>query len=328
MPNEASLNTKSSRPRLKDGFDAQEFAKKYGALIVLILLMAVNMIFTPNFASVNTMWNILIQVSTVMLVALGMTVVISSGGIDISVGSIMALSSIVTAKALGMGVFPAILLGLAVVAVFGMFSGFVISKFKVQPIIVTLTLMIAVRGVAQVVNDAQLLNFTEPSFTYFGVHRFFGVVPIQVVVMAIAIALVYFIMNRMTFGRYVQAMGDNYKASRLSGVNIFLVTVIIYGISAVFAGMAGLMETARLSAADANAIGKMIELDAIAAVAVGGTSLAGGRANVIGTVIGALIMLIITVSVNMNNIPFAYALVLKSIIIIVAVYLQRERRRT
>lgn len=303
----------------------KEYARKYGALAVLVLLVVVNSFVTPNFANINTMWNTLIQVSTVMLVALGMTIVISSGGIDISVGSVMAVASIVTAKLLGLGVLPAILVGLLVAACFGTFTGFMVAHFKIQPIIITLTLMIAGRGIGQVINDARLLNFSEPSFSYFGMHRFGGVLPIQVVIMVVAISIVYFVMKKMTFGRYVQAMGDNYKASRLSGINTFLTTLAIYTICSAFAGVAGLMETARLSAADANAIGRMIELDAIAAVAVGGTPLTGGRANVIGTVIGALIMQIITVSVNMNNIPFSYSLVLKAIIIIVAVYVQRER---
>ncbi|MCX7710137.1 MAG: ABC transporter permease [Clostridia bacterium] len=308
-----------------DNHTVAEFAKKYGALIVLIILVAVNVMFTPNFAKVNTMWNVLIQVSTVMLVALGMTIVISSGGIDISVGSIMAISSIVTAKLLPIGVLPAILIGLLIAAGFGLFSGFMISHFRIQPIIITLTLMISVRGIAQVVNNANLLNFTEPKFSFIGTHRIFGVIPVQVVIMIVAIAVVYFVMQRMTFGRYVQAMGDNHKASRLAGVNTFMTILAVYALSACMAGLAGLIETARLSAADANSIGKLMELDAIASVAVGGTAMSGGRANVIGTVIGALIMQVITVSVNMNNIPFSYSLVLKSIIIILAVYVQRER---
>jgi galactofuranose transport system permease protein len=314
VDNKAAFNTQS-----------KEFIRKYGAWIVLILLIVINSVFTPNFLKINTIWNILIQVSTVMLVALGMTVVISSGGIDISVGAVMAVSSISCAKLLGLGVFPAIVIGLLVATCFGVFSGFMVAHFKIQPIIITLTLMISGRGIAQGINDAMLLNFTEPKFSYFGLHRFFGVVPIQVVIMAVAIIVIYFVIQKMTFGRYVEAMGDNYNAARLSGINTFMTTVIIYGISALMAGTAGLLETARLSAADANAIGRLIELDAIAAVAVGGTPMSGGKANVIGTVVGALIMQILTVSVNMNNIPYSYSLVLKSIIIITAVYVQRER---
>jgi ribose/xylose/arabinose/galactoside ABC-type transport system permease subunit len=306
--------------------DISHLSRKYGALAMLLLLVLVNSLFTPNFANVNTMWNVLIQGSTVMLIALGMTMVISSGGIDISVGSIMAVASIVVAKSLGFGIFPAILIALAVTTCFGLFGGWIIAHFRIQPIIVTLTIMISGRGIGQVINDAQLLTFSVPAFSFFGTHRFWGVLPIQVLIMAIAIVVVYVIMNRMPFGTYVQAMGDNYKASRLSGINIYVTTIVIYSLSALLAGTAGILETARLSAGDANAIGRLIELDAIAAVAVGGTPLNGGKANVLGTVIGALIMLTITVSMNMNNIPYAYALVLKSVIIILAVYIQRERK--
>lgn len=306
--------------------ESREFVKKYGSLMVLVLLVLGNMVFTPNFAQVSTMWNILIQVTTIMLVALGMTLVIASGGIDISVGSMMAISAIISAKSLSLGVVPAIIISIAVVAVFGMIIGFLVVHFQIQPIIVTLTFMIAGRGIAQVINNAQLLNFTEPKYAYLGLHRFGGIVPIQVVILLIFVSVITFMIKRMTFGQYIQSMGDNFKASRLSGVNTVMTTVLIYVICSSLAGFAGVLETARLSAADANAIGRLIELDAIAAVAVGGTSMVGGKANVLGTVIGALIMQIITVTMNMNNIPYTYSLVLKAIIIVVAVYVQRERR--
>ncbi len=302
-----------------------DILKKYGALFVLILVTLLNCIFTPNFSNVNVMWNIIIQVTTVMLVALGMTAVISLGGIDISVGSIMAISSIVVAKFLDLGVVPAILITLAIAAVFGIFSGFIVSKFNIQPIIVTLSVMIAGRGIGQVINDAQLLNFYNPEFSAIGTYKVFGVIPIQAFIMLVFIGIFLFVMKKTVFGTYIQAMGDNKKASSLSGVNTVFIVIAVYTISSIMAGMAGIVETARLSAADANAIGKSIELDAIAAVVVGGTPMTGGVANITGTVIGALIMQIITVSVNMNNIPFAYSLVLKSLIIVVAIYLQRDK---
>ncbi len=302
-----------------------DILKKYGALFVLLLITLLNCFVTPNFASLNVMWNIIIQVTTVMLVALGMTAVISLGGIDISVGSIMAIASIVVAKFLDLGVVPAILITLAVSAVFGIFSGFIVSKFNIQPIIVTLSVMIAGRGIGQVINDAQLLNFYNPEFSAIGTYKVFGVIPIQAFIMLVFISIFLFVMKKTVFGTYIQAMGDNKKASSLSGVNTVFIMIAVYTISSIMAGMAGIVETARLSAGDANAIGKSIELDAIAAVVVGGTPMTGGVANITGTVIGALIMQIITVSVNMNNIPFAYSLVIKSLIIVVAIYLQRDK---
>ncbi len=320
------INYTKTRPKtVNHEFD--EMARKYGAYAVLVLILALNCVFTPNFAKVTTINNILVQVATIMLVSLGMTIVISSGGIDISVGSIMAISAIISAKLLPYGVTTAVFGGLAIASFFGMLIGFLIIHYKIQPIIVTLTFMIAGRGIAQVINNAQLLNFIEPKFSYLGLHRFGNVLPIQVVIIAVAVAVISFIVKRMTFGQYIQSMGDNLKASRLAGINTFATTLIIYTLSSFLAGFAGIIETARLSAADANAIGRLIELDAIAAVAVGGTCMTGGRARIMGTMAGALIMQIITVSVNMNNIPYSYSLVVKSIIIILALYVQRERSK-
>ncbi len=305
--------------------DWKTLFNKYATPILLVSLIVINVLFTPNFANVNTMWNILIQMTTILLTALGMTLVIASGGIDISVGSIMAISSIVTAKSLGFGVLQAIILGLLVSALCGLFIGFIIARFKIQPIIVTLPMMIGIRGIAQVINDSQLLNFNEPKLSFIGTYKLPGNIPIQMLIMIVVVGIVYFISNKMAFGRYVQAMGDNYKASRLTGINTFIITIGIYMISATLAGFAGIIETARLSAADANAIGKLMELDAIAAVAVGGTPMKGGRPNIIGTVFGVLIIQIITVAVNMNNIPFTYSLVLKAIVIILALWARRDK---
>ncbi len=317
--------TKKMTTSTNQTIDWKLFFNKYATPVLLVILISFNVVFTPNFANINTMWNILIQMTTILLTALGMTLVIASGGIDISVGSVMAISSIISAKSLGLGVLPAILVGLLVAAVCGLFIGLIIAKFKIQPIIVTLPMMIGIRGIAQVTNDSQLLNFDSPAYSFIGTYKFAGNIPVQVLIMIIAVAVVYFISNKMAFGRYVQAMGDNYRASRLTGINTFLVIIGIYVISSALAGFAGIIETARLSAADANAIGKLMELDAIAAVAVGGTPMTGGRPNVIGTVFGVLIIQIITVAVNMNNIPYTYSLVVKAIVIILALWARRNK---
>ena len=187
--------------------------------------------------------------------------------------------------------------------------------------------MMAARGFAQVLNDAMILLFYSPAYSNLGTYRINGSVPIQLVFILIALVIVLFLVKKTTFGRYIQALGDNPIAARLSGVNVFWTIILVYVISSVLAGFAGIIETAKISAADGNAIGNLAELDAIAAVAVGGTPLSGGKAKVMGTVVGALIMQLITISVNMNNIPFEYARVIKSAIIITAVYLQRDKNR-
>jgi ribose transport system permease protein len=324
----SSLTTMHIRPKIqvKSSQDKQDLFAKYGAGAMLFVILIFNILVTPNFFAVGTLWNIIIQSCTIVLTGMGMTMVIASNGIDISIGSVMAISSMVTAKILPFGVFPAIVAGLGAAALVGLFTGFIVAKYKIQPIIVTLTVMIAGRGVAQVINDAMLLNFNNPRFSSLGTGRLLGVIPIQLFLVAGVIAIVYFIMQRTTLGQYIQSVGDNLSAARLAGVRTVRTLVMVYVMSAILAGLAGLIETARLSAADGNSIGKLSELDAIAAVAVGGTAMTGGRARIIGTVIGAVIMQLITISVNMNNIPYEYAQVIKSIIIIVAVWFQRDRK--
>lgn len=299
------------------------FLIDYSPALVLLIIVLFNMIFTPHFTSISTFRNIGIQVTSSLLVALGMTWVIASGGIDISVGSVMAVTSMVSAKLIGIGLFPAIAFGLLVGSLSGILAGFVISKFKIQPIIVTLPLMIGMRGVAQIINDSKILRFESDSYVFIGRHRIFGEFPIQLTIVILAVIIMYFISNKMVFGRKIQAVGDNFRASELVGINTMAVTIGIYATCAFLASVAGVIETARISASDANMLGSMIELDAIAAVAIGGTPMEGGKPNIIGTVFGALIIQIITTMVNMNNVSFEYSMILKALIIILALWVQR-----
>lgn len=297
----------------------------YGALIALILLVLFNVIFTPNFATANNFFNILLQVSTTVLVAIGMTTVIATGGIDLSVGSIMAIASALAATTLDRGVGLAVLLALVIALGVGALNGALISGFSIQPIIVTLATLITGRGVAQVMSQGgQLISFNNPTFEYLGKGNV-GPVPFQVLVMIIVVAAAIFVMRATSFGRYVVAVGGNEAAARLAGIKVNRTKIAVYALSGLLAGLAGLIETARLGASDAAKVGLNIELDAIAAVAVGGTPLTGGRATIMGTVIGALMMQVITTSFNMLLIPFSWSLVLKAAIILVAVYIQRPK---
>ena len=302
-----------------------DYAPTYGALAALLLLLAVNSAFTPNFFDLNNFRNVLLQVAPTVLVAVGMTLVISTGGIDLSVGSVMAIASAVAATSLDLGAGVAVLLALAAAAAAGAFNGALISGFRIQPIIVTLAMLIAGRGVAQVLsNGGQLVPFSNASFEYLGKGVLAGV-PVQVIVMALVVAAAIFVMRATPFGRYVVAVGGNEAASRLAGIKIHRTKIIVYALSGLLAGLAGLIETARLGASDAQKVGLNIELDAIAATVVGGTPLTGGRATVIGTLVGALIMQIITTGFVMNGISYAWSLVIKAAIIIVAVYIQRPK---
>ena len=301
------------------------YAPTYGALVALVVLLIANAIFTPNFFDPNNFRNILLQVSPTVLVAVGMTFVIATGGIDLSVGSIMAIASATAAVSLDQGVVFAVAVGLIAALSVGSLNGALISGFRIQPIIVTLALLITGRGVAQVISKGgQLIPFTNPKFEYLG-KGYLGPVPVQVVVMVLVVIAGIFVLRMTSFGRYVAAIGGNEAASRLAGVRVRRTKTAVYAISGLLAGIAGLIETARLGASDAQKVGLNIELDAIAAVVVGGTPLTGGRATVVGTLIGALIMQVITTSFNMNGISFSWALVIKAAIIIVAVYIQRPK---
>jgi ribose/xylose/arabinose/galactoside ABC-type transport system permease subunit len=310
---------------VRGGGRVADYAPTYGALAALVLLVIINSVFTPNFFDVNNFRNILLQVSPTVLVAVGMTVVISTGGIDLSVGSIMAIASAIAATSLDYGAGVAVLLALAAATAAGAFNGVLISGFRIQPIIVTLALLISGRGVAQVIsNGGQLIPFSNASFEYLGKGVVAGV-PVQVIVMALVVGVAIFVMRATPFGRYVVAVGGNESAARLAGIRIHRTKIIVYALSGLLAGLAGLIETARLGASDAQKVGLNIELDAIAATVVGGTPLTGGRATVVGTLIGALIMQIITTGFVMNGISYSWSLVIKAAIIIVAVYIQRPK---
>ena len=309
----------------KPDFRLADYAPTYGAFAALVLLLIANIALTPNFADFDNFRNILVQVAPTMLVAVGMTFVIATGGIDLSVGSVMAIASAVAAVSLDYGAGAAIVLALIAASAIGAFSGFLISSFKIQPIIITLAILIAGRGVAQVIsNGGQLIPFSNAQFEYIGKGSIAGV-PVQIILLVLVVALAIFVLRATIFGRYIIAVGGNESAARLSGVRVNWTKISVYAISGLLAGLAGLIYTARLGASDASKVGDGIELDAIAATVVGGTALTGGRATIIGTVIGALIMQIITTSFNMNGIKFSYSLVIKAAIILLAVYIQRPK---
>jgi ribose/xylose/arabinose/galactoside ABC-type transport system permease subunit len=297
-----------------------------GAVIALVVLVVVNAIFTPNFASAGNFWNVLFQLSVTLLVAVGMTLVIATGGIDLSVGSVMAISAAVAAVMLDQGLVVAVPAALAAGMAVGLLNGAFVSYFKVQAIVVTLATLLAGRGLAQVVNrDGALITINDPGFLVLG-RGHVGPVPTPVLIAALVVAAAIFVLRAAPFGRYVLAAGGNPAAARLAGVPVNRTVVSVYVLSGFLAGLAGLIEAARLGASAAAKIGQNVELDAIAAVVVGGTLLSGGRATILGTVVGALIMQVIATSFNMLLVPYAWSLAFRAFIILFAVYLQRPRR--
>jgi simple sugar transport system permease protein/ribose transport system permease protein len=238
----------------------------------------------------------------------------------------MAIAGALAATQFHRGWFIALAVALVGAAVVGVLNGTLIARERIQPIVVTLATLIAGRGLAQVLSDdGQLVPIREGAVLAFGRGRI-GPVPIPVIVAIVVVMLAVVALRSTPFGRYVLAAGGNPAAARLAGVPVRRTLITVYAISAVLAGVAGLLEASRLGASDAAKIGLNIELDAIAATVVGGTALTGGRATIIGTVIGALVMQVIATSFNMLLVPYAWSLVLKAAIIVVAVYFQRERR--
>jgi galactofuranose transport system permease protein len=298
--------------------------RDHGVYVAFVLLLVFNLIFTENFASFGTFSNLLVQVSPVLLVSLGLALVIGTEGIDLSVGAIMALASAALPLYLGYGWPVAIGLSLFVGIAAGLLNGSLVAFAGVQPIVATLALLVAGRGLAQIFTNGQLLIVTDPVVLALGQARPFGI-PAPVIVAAVAVAVVAFLIRRTTFGRYVVAIGGNRSASYLSGHPVRRTLLAVYAISGLLAAVAGIVATARLGASDPSNIGVLIELSAITAVVVGGTPLTGGRVRLAGTVMGALLMQLISTTFISNNLPFTYAQVLTAGIILIAVYVQKGR---
>jgi galactofuranose transport system permease protein len=293
--------------------------------VALALLVLFNLFFTTNFATAGTILGLLSQATFVLLVALGLTLVIGTGGIDLSVGAIMAIASAVIPLYLGYTWPVAVLVALIFCVLAGMLNGFLVAYVGMQPIVATLALFVGGRGFAQVLVNGQLQTISDPGFLALWRTTVFGV-PMPVVIAAVVAILVGLLVRRTTFGRYVLAVGGNRTASYLSGHPVRIVLMSVYAISGLLAGLAGTLATSRLAAGDPATIGLLIELDAIAAVVIGGTPLSGGRMNVGGTVAGAILMLVISATFVMNNINPIYAQILKAAIIVLAVYIQQGRR--
>ena len=298
--------------------------RDHGVYVAFVLLLVFNLVFTENFASFGTFSNLLVQVSPVLLVSLGLALVIGTEGIDLSVGAIMALASAALPLYLGYGWPVAIGLSLFVGIAAGLVNGSLVAFAGVQPIVATLALLVAGRGLAQIFTNGQLLIVTDPVVLALGQARPFGI-PAPVIVAAVAVAVVAFLIRRTTFGRYVVAIGGNRSASYLSGHPVRRTLLAVYAISGLLAAVAGIVATARLGASDPSNIGVLIELSAITAVVVGGTPLTGGRVRLAGTVMGALLMQLISTTFISNNLPFTYAQVLTAGIILIAVYVQKGR---
>jgi galactofuranose transport system permease protein len=297
----------------------------YGVYVALLVLVLFNVVYTDNFLEWSNLRIQLVQVTPVVIVALGMALVIGTEGIDLSVGSVMALGAAIIPLYLGYGPVAAIVLALVGGLVIGFVNGGLVAFVGLQPIVATLAMLVAGRGIALVVSSGRYKDIRNADFIEIGTGQFLGV-PYTVWIAAVLAVVVGFVVRRTVFGRRLLAIGDNRPAAVLAGVPVRRVLVTVYIISAVLASIAGIIQVARIGSADASRIGLLIELSAITAVVVGGTPLTGGKVRVLGTVAGALLMQLLTATMIANNLRDSTAQMVQAVIILVAVYAARERR--
>ncbi|MDK0696682.1 ribose ABC transporter permease [Clostridium perfringens] len=300
---------------------------KYKSLIGLVLLCIVITIVTPNFLSVSNITNVFTQVSVNAIIAIGMTFVILTGGIDLSVGSTLAISGAVGAsivKSTG-NVFLAIIVAAVIGIAVGLINGLLVSKGKLQAFIVTLATMTIFRGATLVFTDGTPISKLSEAFVKIGNGKI-GFMPIPVIITIIIAIIAVYALSQTRFGRYLYALGGNEDASRLSGINTDKIKTLVYVVSGFASAIAGVIITSRIGSASPNA-GTGFELDAIAAVVIGGTSLAGGEGTITGTLIGALIIGVLNNGLNLMNVSPFYQSIVKGLVILIAVLLDKKSRK-
>ncbi len=300
------------------------------SLIALLVLIAVVSALSPNFFTVDNLLNILRQTSVNAIIAVGMTLVILTAGIDLSVGSVLALCGAFAASMVSMELsifitLPAILLaGFAL----GGISGIIVAKGRVQAFIATLVTMTLLRGVTMVYTGGRPIStgFTDAGdiFAWFGTGYVFGI-PVPVWLMAMTFLGAWYLLNHTRFGRYIYAVGGNEAAARLSGINVARVKMGVYAICGMLSALAAIIVTSRLSSAQPTA-GTTYELDAIAAVVLGGTSLAGGKGAIMGTLIGALIIGFLNNALNLLDVSSYYQMIAKASVILLAVLVDNKHK--
>ncbi|UUZ84772.1 ABC transporter permease [Paenibacillus sp. P26] len=300
----------------------------FTSLIVLVLFFSLA---SSNFFQFDNIVGILLSTAVTGVLALGSTFVIVTGGIDLSVGTVMTLCSVMTGVFItGMGwpVPVGILGGIATGAVCGFLSGLAITRMKIPPFIATLAMMMIAKGLALVISGTKPIYFTKtPGFSEIALGSIIpGNIPNAVWIFFVAAVLGGILLTKTIVGRYNFALGSNEEATRLSGVNVNYWKVIIYTITGVFTGIAGILMASRLNSAQP-ALGSGYELEAIAAVVIGGTSLSGGKGTILGSVIGALIMSVLTNGLRILSVPQEWQTVVVGLVIILAVYTDMMRRR-
>jgi putative xylitol transport system permease protein len=310
--------------------------QEYGIFIAFILLVVVLSFSNPYFLTRGNISNVLLQTSINGVLAIGMTFVILSRGIDLSVGSVVALAGIVSASfattsttaAVAGGPYPVFIpfaVGIGVGVACGAIVGFIVSRFAVPAFVATLGMLSAARGMTLIYGDGRPVPALVPEFRWLGTSSIVGI-PMPVVILAVVFLVSWWVLSRTRFGRYVYAVGGNPHAAKTSGINVSRIRFSVYVISGGLAGLAGMILSARTGSALPQA-GIAYELDAIAAVVIGGTSLAGGVGRLTGTLIGALIIGVMNNGLDLMGIQSYYQQILKGVLIVGAVMLDQKRNQ-
>jgi ribose/xylose/arabinose/galactoside ABC-type transport system permease subunit len=300
-------------------------------LITLVLLVGLVTLFFPNFLTVGhdgtrfvgPLVDVLKRSAPVALLASGMTLVIATRGIDLSVGTIMAIAGAVAAWAItsGFGLTASLTLAIGAGLLAGLWNGCLVAIVGIQPIVATLILMTSGRGIAQLITEGRILTFSDASLAFLGSGTVFGV-PFPTILWIATAVIVAVLMRRTALGLLIEATGINRAASALAGVNATVILIAVYMASGLCAALAGIVATADIRGADANNAGLWLELDAILAVVIGGNSLLGGRFSIAGTMIGALIIQTINTGIVLSGFPSEYNLVIKAGLVLVILVLQ------
>lgn len=331
--------TSAARPQktaASGGLRPSELLARYGIIFVLVVLMTIIAILTPIirdgdqlFLTWNNLWQVALQASINAIIAVGMTFVITSGGIDLSVGSQVALGGVLGAMAmkdLSVGPVGGFVVCVVVGGLCGLANGLLITRLNLSPFITTLGTMGIFRGIALVVSQGQSIYGFGREFGQIFAGRILGVIPVPVIVAAIVAAACWFVLTQTRFGKYAVAIGGNEETTRVAGINVRRQKIGIYVLCGLLTGVASALLLARLSSGDP-LFGQFFELDAIAAAVMGGTSLTGGEGTIAGTIVGALIISLVQNAMNIFNVPSYWQQVIIGSVIVFAVVLDQWRKR-
>lgn len=306
--------------------DIKSLLFKYKSLIGLVILCLAIACVTPRFLTVTNILNVFTQVSVNAIIAVGMCFVILTGGIDLSVGSTLAITGAISATLAhkNFNILAIIIIVLIIGSLIGLFNGILVAKGKIQAFIVTLATMTIFRGVTYVYTNGTPISGLGPNFTVVGNGDLAGI-PLPVIIIVLVVLIAWYVLSQTRYGRYVYAVGGNEDSARLSGINTDKIKSLVYVLCGATAALSAVVVTSRIGSASPNA-GSGFELDAIAAVVLGGTSLSGGEGSVVGTIIGAMIIGVLNNGLNLMNVSPFYQLIVKGFVILLAVMLDKKNK--